>query len=251
MIQRIDKGINILIILCFLPILVYGCYCLWDNNRINQQADASLYETYRPSAKEYTSFAELCKKNPDVFGWITVKGTHIDYPLVQGEDNSKYVNTNVWGEFSLSGSIFLDFRNQKDFTDMNHIIYGHHMAKEAMFGELENYAQKSYFNNHNKGEIYYGDKWHQIEFFAFVKADAYDSVLYDTTLQSMEDVPFYLDYVREHAVNFRELSFQEEEKFVILSTCTSDSTNGRHLLIGRLKEEAENKQGEPKYENKK
>ena len=60
-----------------------------------------------------------------------------------------------------------------------------------------------------------------------------------------------IQHSKEHAVNFRELSFQEEEKFVILSTCTSDSTNGRHLLIGRLKEEAENKQGEPKYENKK
>ena len=58
----------------------------------------------------------------------------------------------------------------------------------------------------------------------------------------------YLEYIRQHAIQFKELSFREDERFVTLSTCTSDSTNGRHLLIGRIKEDAENKQGEPQYE---
>ena len=245
-----DKMVNWLIALCFIPLLLYGIYGLWDSNQINQQADASLYETYKPTAKDSISFAELQKKNPEVIGWITVDHTHIDYPLIQGEDNSKYVNTDPLGAFSLSGSIFLDYNNRNDFSDMNSIIYGHHMEKDAMFGELEYYQEPFYFQKHSCGKIYYEGKWHKVEFFAFLHADAYDSMLYNTELQRVTDVPMYLDYVRQHASYFEEFSFQEDERFVTLSTCTSDSTNGRHLLIGRIMEEIKNGQGDLQYEKK-
>ena len=61
-------------------------------------------------------------------------------------------------------------------------------------------------------------------------------------------MPDYLNYIKEHAVNYVELPFGTEEKFVTLSTCTSDSTNGRHLLIGRIMKDSKNKQGELQYE---
>ncbi|WP_283684793.1 class B sortase [Parablautia sp. Marseille-Q6255] len=238
---------NLLIVLCFLPILCYGIYVLWDSQHINQQADASLYETYRPSKESHLSFEELRKHNSEVFGWLTVEDTHIDYPLVQAENNSKYVNTDVLGEFSLSGSIFLDCRNQKNFLDFNHILYGHHMAKDAMFGELEYYEKLSYFKEHLQGSLYYGNSWHSIEFFAFLYADAYDNVLYNTFLQK-ENISDYLDYVKEHAINYVELPFREDERFITLSTCTSTSTNGRHLLIGRIMEDTINERRKPQYE---
>lgn len=243
-----DKMVNILILICFLPLFLYGFYGLWDSSQINKNANAALYETYKPTAKDSISFAELQRKNPDVFGWITVDQTHIDYPLLQGTDNSKYVNTDALGEFSLSGSIFLDCNNQKIFSDMNSIIYGHHMAENAMFGELEQFEQPSYFEKHSKGKLYYEGAWHSIEFFAFLHTDAYDKVVYDTALQRRTDVSAYLDYVRQNAIYFKEQSFQEDERFVTLSTCTSDSTNGRHLLIGRLTEATNKEQGEPQYE---
>ncbi|MCG4817374.1 class B sortase, partial [Collinsella aerofaciens] len=73
------------------------------------------------------SFEQLKELNPEVFGWLTVYGTNIDYPVTQGKDNWKYVNTNALGEYSLSGAIFLDYTNRKDFQDFNSILYGHHM----------------------------------------------------------------------------------------------------------------------------
>lgn len=238
-----DKAVNLLIVLCFLPILCYGIYVLWDSQNINQQADASLYETYRPIEDDNFSFKELQARNPEVFGWLTVENTHIDYPLVQAENNSKYVNTDVWGEFSLSGSIFLDCRNQKDFSDFNHILYGHHMAKDAMFGELEYYEKLSYFEEHLTGSLYYENTWHDVEFFAFVYVDAYDTMLYNTALgnQNMHE---YLEYIQEKAIHYKELPFDEDERFLTLSTCTSESTNGRHLLIGRILKETADKKGE-------
>ena len=214
-----DKAVSLLILLCFLPILCYGVYVLWDSQNINQQADASLYETFRPIEGNNFSFKELQERNPEVFGWLTVENTHIDYPLVQAQNNSKYVNTDVLGEFSLSGSIFLDCRNQKDFSNFNNILYGHHMAKDAMFGELEYYEKSSYFEKHLNGSLYYENVWHDVEFFAFVHADAYDTMLYNASLGN-ENMQEYLRYVKKKAINYKELSFDVEERFVTLSTWT-------------------------------
>lgn len=232
-IRTADKAVNLLIVLCFLPILCYGIYVLWDSQHINQQADASLYETYRPTEKTDLSFEELKKHNPEILGWLTIKDTNIDYPFVQAENNSKYVNMDIWGNFSLSGSIFLDCRNKKDFSDFNHIVYGHHMAKGIMFGEIQYYQEATYFEKHLEGSLYYENAWHDVEFFAFLHADAYDTMVFDPVL-NQDNMQDYLDYIRKNAINYRELSFQSKERFITLSTCTSDSTNGRHLLIGRI-----------------
>ena len=237
--------LNWLIVLCFLPVLLYGIYALWDSSHIYRQADNSIYETYKPTAEDHVSFAELQKINPEVFAWLTIDDTHIDYPLTQAEDNVKYVNTDVHGKFSLAGSIFLDCRNKSDFSDKNNIIYGHHMAKNAMFGEIEKFQEPSYFEAHTYGKLYYEGKWHEVEFFAFVHTDAYDNIFYDT---SVTDVSGYLDYVKQHAAYLKETSFDQEGHYVTLSTCISDSTNGRHLLIGRILEETVKEEGELQYE---
>jgi len=234
-IQIADHVVNLLIIIFFLPILLYGIYAIFDSNRIYQQADASLYETYKPS-KDKLLFEELQKINLEVFGWLTIENTHIDYPLVQASNNSKYVNTDVKGEFSLSGSIFLDCRNEKNFSDMNNVIYGHNMAKKTMFGEIELFDDTEYFETHQYGELYFEGLWHEIELFAFLYADAYDSLLYNTKLQGEADHQQYLNYIRENARNFKELPFGTEEHFVTLSTCNSTSTNGRQILVGRISE---------------
>lgn len=236
-IQITDHIVNIIIAIFCILLLLYGGYMLWDSAQINKQADASLYKTYKPI--DELSFAELQKINPEVFGWLTVDGTHIDYPLVQGPNNSKYVNTDVKGNFSLCGCLFLDCRNKKDFSDMNNIIYGHHMDKEAMFGELEYFQDQKYFENHKYGHLYYEEQWHDIEFFAFLHVDAYDNMIYASNINSENERLNYLNYIKTHSQLFRELSFQSEDRYVTFSTCTPSSTNGRHILVGRISKQSE------------
>lgn len=229
-----DHMVNAAIALFCILLLLYGGYALWDTAQVNRTADSGLYETYKPESDNSLSLDELRALNPEVFGWLTINDTHIDYPLVQGENNTKYVNTDVEGNFSLSGSIFLDAQNNKNFSDFNNIIYGHHMEKDAMFGELDNFDDEIYFQEHKNGKLYYDDAWHSVEFFAFVHADAYDKTLYNTELQS-EGQTDYLSYLRQNATVFDELSFEDTDHYVTLSTCSSSSTNGRYLLIGRIK----------------
>lgn len=238
-IHGISALVDTLIVLFFVPILLYGAYAIWDSGRIYQQADASVYESYKPTQEQALSFEELKSINSEVIGWLTIAGTQIDYPLVQGEYNSKYVNTDVKGNFSLSGSIFLDCRNKADFSDLNNVVYGHHMEKREMFGELENFAQQTFFQEHPYGSLYHDGQWYQVAFFAFVPADAYDPILFDAQLQSEEDGQAYLDYIKEHAQNFRECDMDSTDSYLALSTCADTSTNGRYLLIGRISEEPE------------
>ena len=225
--------VELTVLTCILLLAGFGCYGIWDSNQIYQEADKARYEEYRPG-EETLSFEELRRLNEEVFGWLTVYGTNIDYPLVQAEDNEKYVNTDASGEFSLSGALFLDYRNQQDFSDFNSIIYGHHMNKERMFGELYKFENQEYFDEHQYGEIFYDNDWHGIEFFAFVKADAYDRNIYSPAVSEIEQREAYLDYLEEKALCTREMNISTGEHIILLSTCTSDITNGRHILVGKI-----------------
>lgn len=111
-VSMIDSTVNIAVLLFFILCVLFSGYSIWDNNHIYTKASPSVYETYKPEKEDTKSFEELIKINPDVYGWISIYGTQIDYPLVQGEDNDKYVNTDAQGNFSLSGSLFLDCQNK-------------------------------------------------------------------------------------------------------------------------------------------
>lgn len=228
-----NNAIDTFILIVSLIFLIIGGYSLWDSLKIESNSATATYNMYRPG-KEQESFAMLKKLNPEVLGWLTIEGTHIDYPLVQGKDNAKYVNTDAKGEFSLSGSLFLDYRNQKNFLDANNIIYGHHMEKKSMFGELSSFADKSYFETHRYGKIYYDDIWHTIEFLVFLRADAYDEQIYDIHL-SHTTCPEFVEQIKARSIQFRNVDITENEHFVTLSTCAlTRNTNERDILIGRI-----------------
>lgn len=71
-------------------------------------------------------FAELQKVNPEIYAWIRIPGTEVDYPIVQRpEDDAYYLDHTIEGEEGLPGSIYTESLNKKDFTDKNTVIYGH------------------------------------------------------------------------------------------------------------------------------
>ena len=223
----------IVVILIALPITFAG-YALWDSKQIHQSAGKANYAAYKPAADDAgKSFAELVAINAEVFAWISVYGTGIDYPVTQGPDNMKYVNTSAEGAYSLSGSIFLDCRNGKDFNDFNNILYGHHMAKKVMFGEIESFQDGGVFESRRYGNLYFDGKDHGIEFFAFVHTDAYDSSIFRTDVRG-DKRREYLDGLYRKALNTRDIGLTEEDRIILLSTCSSSSTNGRDILAGRI-----------------
>jgi len=234
-----NSVVNTTVLIVILLLLVFSCYALWDSSQVYAAAEAKQYEKYKPTTEGGgLSFQELQTINPEVCAWLTVYGTHIDYPVVQGLDNLKYVNTNAEGKHSLSGAVFLDCDNAKNFSDFASFLYGHHMEKEKMFGEIGLFAHKDYFDVRNFGSLYYEGKEHGLEFFAFVHADAYDDKVFRTQFGSFDERQAYLDLMLRCALNVRtEVRATPEDRLVLLSTCSAGSTNGRDLLIGRITDE--------------
>ncbi len=82
--------------------------------------------------------------NSDYVGWITIKNTTINLPMVRGNDNEYYLTRNFQTNSSKAGAIFMDYRNQPDFNDPQVLIYGHHMRNGTMFADLDKYKDQSY-----------------------------------------------------------------------------------------------------------
>ena len=95
MIRLADHTISTAFTAVLLLLLFLAVYITLDNRRIVENASAEVYQSYKPTADDTFPFDELVAINPDVIGWLTIDGTNIDYPLVQGRNNERYVNTAV------------------------------------------------------------------------------------------------------------------------------------------------------------
>lgn len=236
-VHHISNLVDRIVVIILVLLCAYGAYGIWDTNQVLSSAQATTLQQYKPETEERLSFEELQKINSEVLAWLTVYGTKIDYPVTQGENDQKYVNTDVKGNYSLAGSIFLSSENASDFSDFNSIIYGHHMDKEAMFGGLDQFVEQAYFDQHQYGNLYYDGNDYGIEFFAFIKGDAYDWTLYNPAVQGAANQEAYLAYLLAQASCIRPLEVTSADRIVLLSTCASEPTNGRHILIGKLSDE--------------
>ena len=127
-----------------LLLLSYGGFSLWHNWVIDHTAFGTNMLDFKPTEEDSYTLQELMAINPDVRGWITIDGTHIDYPVVQGKYDYEYLNKDVFGEYVLSGSIFMSTTNAPDFSDPYTLVYGHHMDNGAMFGDIDLFQKPDY-----------------------------------------------------------------------------------------------------------
>lgn len=93
------------------------------------------------------NFKKLQELNSDVVGWIEIPSTHINYVIVKGNDNSFYLNHDVLKEYNIYGSIFMNYENQSDFSDLNTILFGHNTYRESMFSDIVSIYHGKYGTN--------------------------------------------------------------------------------------------------------
>ncbi|HEK9980824.1 TPA: class B sortase [Streptococcus equi subsp. zooepidemicus] len=232
LLKLIDWITDKCILLGCLFILLIASLGLYTNYFLYRNASATNYKEYK---KSNIDFKRLKKLNPEVIGWLKVKGTNIDYPLVQGKTNFDYINKSVEGDFSLSGSVFLDYRNQSTFNDAYSLIYAHHMAGDVMFGELPKFCENNYFKSHTEARIYLPDgSFKKISFFACVKVDAFDELIFNPTGIDEKEFTSLLAHIKEKSVQYREPKMAGLNQIVSLSTCEDTETDGRILVYGKI-----------------
>ena len=232
-----NKILSFIAMVLVLIMLLYGGYSLWNTIMIYRGAfssnDLLIFQPTGDGPNSIT-LGELMKLNKDVVGWIKIFDTHISYPVVQGKDNQEYLNKDVFGEFSFSGSIFLDYRNACDFTDSYSIIYGHHMEYGAMFGDVVEFKNDDYFQEHKTGALFLLDDTYKITLFACVETQEFNNKIYNPIVQGKDNLDTLLKYIKDEAVQYRDISLNHDDKIIGLSTCAEAGTNERVVLFGRL-----------------
>ena len=223
-------------------LLVTGLYVLNDIYYTNAAAFVS-YDLlkYRPVSKssddetiEYT-FENLKQINSDTVGWIEMFGTNINYPVMQGSNNLEYLNKDIFGYHTFTGSIYLAAENDSEMGDWYNIIYGHHMENGAMFGDIEKYLDSDYFASHNEGILQTEKGDYHISVFACIRTNAYEDTVYQVKENAEEKYPALKDYIREHSVtesNVPELS--DDLHILGMSTCSDAVTDGRIVLFASI-----------------
>lgn len=239
---------NLAVILLLLIAGSYSAFALWDNERIyaaagDVQADMiKLKPELVLSEEEDTGadFSELLKVNPDVCGWLTLDNTQVDYPVLQGETNFSYINTDVYGNFALAGSIFLDTRNSRDFTDPYCLIYGHHMADSKMFGDLDLYKDEQFFRENTTGTLILPNKAYKLEVIACLLVPASEDHIFEPTMWKDSNISRLLEFTERNSLNLHEdvlaelKTAEEPYQILALSTCSYEYTDARTIVLTRM-----------------
>lgn len=177
--------------------------------------------------------------NSDYKGWLTIYGTQISEPVVQGETNETYLRTNINGEHAEAGTLFIDETTDLS-QDGNLIIYGHKMNDGTMFGTLDKFEDEEFFDNNGTvcWESEKGKEYYQI--FALLVLPGYSTAPDFIDLQAWNNVldeeqtADMLNTIADRASIFRGESFNlEKDKYLFLVTCDYSINNGRLVLVGR------------------
>lgn len=236
---RIVKLLNKLVDYCVMSVLLvtlyYGIYCIIDIYSVYNGAklDESIIRLKPDGKNNKENIEQLKKFNENIFTWIEIDNTNISYPIVQGKDNMEYLKKDYKNEYSSTGSIFLDYRNKKDFSDFYSIIYGHHIDRKLMFGELDQYKIKSFFDKNRTGKLYLKDRTYNLEIFASAQISSYNSNIY-TLKNSKKDKLNFIKYIKNNAKYYRDIELDENSSIVALSTCSRDTTNGRFIIFTKI-----------------
>lgn len=210
--KRLNELYGWLLIAVFGFVMLIGLWQVYDNYyTFNHTIDKSVLK-YKPSLSDPAA-AEDSPITDDMVAWLTIDGTNIDYPVMQGIDNSYFLNTDPFGGYSLSGSIFLDSRCSSDFSDRYSVIYGHHMDYGKMFGALDDFLNSSYLKDHSTGTLMVGrsaEKVYDLTVFASMRVSAREKTVFDIKQDEIRE------FIRNNAEVF---THEADERILALTTC--------------------------------
>lgn len=178
---------------------------------------------------------KLREYNEDVVGWIRFPGIEaIDYPIMQGEDNTYYLDHAWDNSENYAGAIFLEYLNSSDFTDHNTIVYGHNMRNDTMFAALHWYSDPGMLTRCPYVYILTDEGVLRYEVFAAYYTSL-DSPTYGLSFNQEETRVAFLDYADENNVMNVDIAPELTDRILTLSTCTKSSEDTRWVVQARLK----------------
>ena len=172
---------------------------------------------------------KLINQNKDTVGWINVNNTNINYPFVQTKDNKYYLKHAFDRSWNEAGWVFLDYRNNKDFSSRNNIIYGHSRLDKTMFGSLRNVLNDDWYNNKSNHVIRLSTQSENTMWQVFSVYKILEESYYITTDFS-DDTEYskFLKTIKNRSVHDFGVGVSSDDKILTLSTCSS---NNKRIVV--------------------
>jgi len=221
--RKVISGICLLVLLASAGYL--GVYYRGQHKQAQAyQRIAADAKTKDTKPESLVDFEKLQGLNPDIYAWITIPDTVVDYPVLQsGSENQEYyLYTTAEGVYGDAGAIFTQNYNAKDFTDKNTLIYGHDMDDGSMFGALDLFLNEDYMKAHPEIFIYTPEHIFTYQVFAAVtyddrhilqNFDFNDDAAYQAYLDSLHNAKSLNTYWNPN------VQVNVGERMITLSTC--------------------------------
>ncbi len=237
------------IILCISLAVLFSCLGFFGYQYFQNQKDDDIAEVYTKTTEATTeklppnpiNFKKLKKTNKDIYSWIKIKNTNINYPILTTEnknDNNYYLRKNIYENYDNQGVIFTQDCNNTDWSDRVTVVYGHNIwTRGTMFYQLHKFRDEAFFKK-NKNIVIYAPK-------RKLTYEIYSSFEYDDRhimnafdFSKDEDFITFINttlYPVSLTKNVREgANFTTNDKMIVLSTCIKNKDNSRYLVVGKL-----------------
>lgn len=242
--KKNKKLYNIIIFIC-ICVIIYSLYNIvkWaienkNNNELLSEVQNIAGITHekivindQPIVKSNYDFTELLNRNPNTVGWVYVPNTKIDYPVVQAEDNSYYLNHSFNNTENSAGWIFADSSCDVK-NSQNVVIYGHNRKDRSMFGSLRNVQDDEWLSNPSNHYITFanldGTSIYKI-FSVFVANDEHVNSYLETDFTSDEAFKAYLRKIKKTSYQQFDTDIENTENIITLYTCYG--ANNQRLLV--------------------
>lgn len=203
-----------------------------------QETQESIPEETAPPRQILSQYRELYGENPDLWGWVTVPGTVIDYPVMHTpSEPDKYLHLDFSQNYNYGGTPYLDAGCDENSDNL--LVYAHNMKNGTMFQSLPQYDSQKFWENHPTFVL--NTLYEEREF--EVMAAFYDRVYYKTedcfkfyqlkNVNSQEEFDNAVQILKEKSIYDTGVTAEYGDQLAMLVTCAYHIKNGRFVLVGR------------------
>ncbi|MEG0513805.1 MAG: class B sortase, partial [Clostridia bacterium] len=181
-------------------------------------------------------FESLRNVNKEVIGWLLQDNTEINFPVVQGKDNSYYLEHLYTGKYNRNGAIFADCGNSPYFTDMVTYLYGHNRKDGSMFATLPNYQRQAYFDAHPNLTLLTPYEDYRVEIFACIRVSLKNQEDWHAKqFASKVEFDTFIQRILAQSKIATHVEPQWGDQLLALCTCTNEVHEERYLVFARMR----------------
>lgn len=234
----------VLVLIVSILVIIIKIYNNYKDEKTNEDVKEFISESNEENPEKtdrMLKLEELKKENSDIVAWIEIENSNINYPVLQGEDNSFYMTHNYKKEYSKDGSIFLDKDYDWSVPSTNLLLYGHNNRDSSeMFVELMNYKEKSYYDSHKTirfttmeedaeyeiisvflSRVYYKSEKDVFRYYYFINAE------------NEEEYNYYVENSKKASLYNIDATAKYGDQLLTLSTCEYSQVDGRLAVVAR------------------